>query len=129
MTTPPSPMASIRDSLGNTPAGRQRFLWGATASVCLGDLLSGTTLGGRAAELAGQSVLVAASDQYAAALALIELDGIARRLIVGTPDLRPEHLLGIVKKAGVDAIVSDDDLVSSTAFHIPHSTFHIPTEW
>ena len=41
----------------NAPEGRARFLWGATASVCLGDLASGTSLGGRAAELAGRSVL------------------------------------------------------------------------
>ena len=122
-------MASIRDSLGNTPAGRQRFLWGATGSVCLGDLPSGASLGGRAAELAGRSVLVATRDQFAAALALIELDGLAKRLIVCTPDLPPEHLPAVVAKAGVDAIVSDDDLVRSAAFHIPHFTFHIPTEW
>ena len=47
--------------------------------MCLGDLLSGTSLDGRVAELAGRSVLIATRDQFAAALALIELDGIARR--------------------------------------------------
>jgi acyl-coenzyme A synthetase/AMP-(fatty) acid ligase len=99
------------------------------ASVCLGDLLRGTRLGGRAAEFAGRSVLIHTRDQFAAALALIELDGIAKRLIVCTPDLPAEHLPAVVAKAGVDAIVSDDDLVPSTEFHIPHSTFHIPTEW
>src|ERR1700704_1161431 len=103
MTTPPSPMASIRDSLGNTPDGRQRYLWGAMASVCLGDLLRGTRLGGRAAEFAGRSVLIHTRDQFAAALALIELDGIAKRLIVCTPDLPEEHLPAVVAKAGVDA--------------------------
>jgi acyl-CoA synthetase (AMP-forming)/AMP-acid ligase II len=29
----------------------------------------------------------------------------------------------------VDAIVAHDDLVRSTTFQIPHSRFHIPTEW
>jgi acyl-coenzyme A synthetase/AMP-(fatty) acid ligase len=42
-------------------------------------------------------------------LALIELDGIARRLIVCTPDLPAEHLPAVVAKAGVDGIVSDHD--------------------
>src|SRR3989441_453288 len=109
MNTPPNRMASIRDSLGNAPEGPERFLWGASASVCLGHVPNGTSLGGRAAELAGRSVLIATRDQCAAALALIELDGVARRLIVCTPDLPPDHLPGVVAKAGVDAIVSDHD--------------------
>jgi acyl-coenzyme A synthetase/AMP-(fatty) acid ligase len=109
MNTPPSPMASIRDRLGNAPEGPGRFLWGATARVPLGHRLHGTGLRGRVAELARRSVLIATRDQFAAALALIELDGIARRLIVCTPDLPSEHLPAVVAKAGVDAIVSDHD--------------------
>src|SRR6266516_3885816 len=109
MSTPPNPMASIRDKLGNTPEGSERFLWGATASVCLGQLLNGTSLGGRVAELAGRSVLVVTRDQLSAALALIELDGIARRLVVCTPDLPSAHLPAVVAQADVEAIVSDHD--------------------
>jgi len=109
MNTPPSPMASIRDSLGHAPEGPERFLWGATASAGLGPRLDATALGGRAAELAGRSVLIATRDQFAAALALIELDGIARRLVVCTPDLPSEQLPAVIAKAGVDAIVSDHD--------------------
>jgi acyl-coenzyme A synthetase/AMP-(fatty) acid ligase len=122
-------MPSIRHSLGNAHANRTRFLWGASASVCLGDLLDSATLAARAAELAGRSVLIATRDQLAAALALIELDGIAKRLIVCTPDLTAEHLPELVARAGVDAIVADDDLVPSRTFQIPDSTFQIPTEW
>src|SRR5437867_3922384 len=105
----PNPAASIRDRLGNAPEARERFLWGGAAAVRVDQLLNGTRLGGRTAELAGRSVLIATRDQFAAALALIELDGIARRLIVCTPDLPSEHLPAVVAKAGVDAIVSDDD--------------------
>ena len=109
MNTPPRPTASIRDRLGNAPEGPERFLWGATASVHLGLRLSGTALSGRVADLARRSVLIATRDQFATALALIELDGIARRLIICTPDLPSEHLPAVVAKAGVDAIVSDHD--------------------
>jgi acyl-coenzyme A synthetase/AMP-(fatty) acid ligase len=109
MNTPPNAKMSIRDSLGKAPELPQRFLWGARASVRLDRLLSGTTLGGRVAEAAGRSVLIATRDQFAAALALIELDGIARRLILCTPDVASEHLPTVVAKAGVDAIVSDHD--------------------
>jgi len=120
-----------------------RFLWGATASVCLGDLSGSTSLGGRRAELAGKSVLVVTRDQLAAALTLIELDGIARRLIVCTPDLSSEHLPAVVSKADVDAIVSDRDR-NGDGLAIPlrvlcHGTISpgtpdilgtpVPTEW
>src|SRR5436190_21999848 len=109
MNTPPIRMASIRDRLGSAAAGPERFLWGATARVCLGHVSTGTSLGGQVGKLAGRSVLIVARDQFAAALALIELDGIARRLIVCTPDLPSEHLRAVVARAGVDAIVSDND--------------------
>jgi acyl-CoA synthetase (AMP-forming)/AMP-acid ligase II len=75
--------------------------------VRLGHLVSGTSLGGRAAELAGRSVLIATRDPFDTALALIELDGMARRLIVCTPDLSSADLSAVVAKAEVDAIVSD----------------------
>jgi len=146
MNTPPNANASIRDRLGNAPEGPPRFLWGATASARLDRLLNGTALGGRVAELAGRSVLIALRDQFAAAMALIELDGIARRLIVCTPDLPSEHMPAIVAQAGVDAIVSDHDrgddglgvalrvlcdgrITPVTEVQIPHSECHIPTEW
>ena len=109
MNTPPNPIASIRDRLDSAPAGPERFLWGATAAVSVSRLLDGTILGGRAAELAGRSVLVATQDQFAAALALVELDGIAGRLIVCTPDLPSEHLPGVVARGGAEAILSDHD--------------------
>jgi acyl-coenzyme A synthetase/AMP-(fatty) acid ligase len=101
-------MASIRDRLANAPEGPERVLWGATARVPLGRLV-GTGLGSGVAELARRSVLISTRDQFAAALALIELDGIARRLIICTPDLPSEHLPAVVAKAAVDAIVSDHD--------------------
>jgi acyl-coenzyme A synthetase/AMP-(fatty) acid ligase len=107
MSRPPNPTASIRDRLGDATASAERFLWGATASVCFGHLLNGTTLRGRTADLAGRSVLVATRDQFAAALALIQLDGVARRLIICTPDLPSEHLAALIAKADVEAIVSD----------------------
>jgi acyl-coenzyme A synthetase/AMP-(fatty) acid ligase len=97
----------MRDRLGNAPECPARFIWGVTGSICLSDLREGTTLGDGLTELAGRSVLIATRNQFAAALALIELDGIARRLIVCTPDLPSERLPAVVAKGGVDAIVSD----------------------
>ena len=85
-------MSSIRNALADAPRGARRFLRGATADVCLGDIVHGTSLGGVCSELCRPLGAVATRDQLAAALALIELDGVARRLIVCTPDLRAEYL-------------------------------------
>src|SRR5579863_6243224 len=110
MKMPPNCLTSIRDQLGNAPGCSSRFLWGAAASVSLGGLVRGTSLGGRRLELSGRSVLLATRDQFAAALALIELDGIAARLIICPPDISSEYLPSVIAKGGVDAIVSDHDL-------------------
>jgi acyl-coenzyme A synthetase/AMP-(fatty) acid ligase len=83
------------------------MLWGANGSAPLEQLESGTTFGGRLADLAGRSVLLRTGDQLAAALALIELDGVARRVVICTPDVSREHLPGIIARAAVDALVSD----------------------
>jgi acyl-coenzyme A synthetase/AMP-(fatty) acid ligase len=52
-------------------------------------------------------VLIATRDQLPTALALIELDGVARRMILCTPDLTPEQLAGVAATAEADAIVLD----------------------
>jgi len=77
------------------------------ATVSLADLAWGSSLGGRLEELRGRSVLVATKAPVAAALALVELDGVASRLVVCPPDLKPEHFPSIVKSAGANALVSD----------------------
>jgi acyl-coenzyme A synthetase/AMP-(fatty) acid ligase len=84
-----------------------RFLSGADATVSLGDLACGSILRGRGGELGGRSVLVATTDQLTAALALLELDGVARRLILYPPDLSAEHVQFVIQSASVDAIVTD----------------------
>ena len=97
----------------------ERFFHGAIGSVALAELRSGTSLGGHREELDGRSVLLAARDQLPAALALIELDGIARRVVLCPPDLATEHLPEIAANAQVDAIVSDRDAADFANLEIP----------
>ena len=101
-------LESLRDWLIDS-ADRGGQLHGRETSVALGDLVRGTSLGGRLPELAGRSVLVATGDQLTAALALIELDGVARRLVLCPPDLPAEHLPSVVADAEVDAIVTSGE--------------------
>ncbi len=110
MKMPSNCLPSIRDQLCKASDSSGRFLWSAAASVSLGDLLRGTSLGGRLPGLLGRSVLLATQDQLAAALALVELDGVAARLIICPPDLPAEHLHSVMARGGVDAVVSDQGL-------------------
>lgn len=84
-----------------------RVLFGAEAKRLLNDLVEGSALYGHGEELAGRSVLIATTSQLAAALALIELDGVARRLILYPPDMPLGYLPFVIEAAEVDAIVSD----------------------
>jgi acyl-coenzyme A synthetase/AMP-(fatty) acid ligase len=59
--------------------------------------------------ICGASAAVLTQHQFSAALALIDLDGLARRIVVVPPDLQPLHLAGIMADAEVDTIVSDQD--------------------
>src|SRR5579859_6071381 len=79
------------------------------ASACLGvpDMVVGSVLGGRGQEFYGRSVLVATTEQLTAIATLIELDGLASRIVLYPPDLPLEHLSFVAKIAAADAIVSD----------------------
>jgi acyl-coenzyme A synthetase/AMP-(fatty) acid ligase len=104
---PPSDRASLWNAVIGRGKLSHRSLLGAGATVTLDDLVRGSSLGARAGELRGRSVLVSTTDQLTAALALIELDGIARRLVLCPSDLPLEHLPLVIDSAAVDAIVSD----------------------
>jgi len=86
------------------PAGR---LHGPRALIPLTDLGHGSSLGGRLEELRDRNVLLLMKDQLAAALAMIELDGVARRMILCPPDLSPQHLPQVTAVAEADACLLD----------------------
>jgi len=100
-------LESLRDWL-IAAADADRHLHGRDASIALGNLARATSLGGDLAALAGRAVLVATGDQLTAALALIELDGIAQRLVVCPPDVSPEHMSAVIADAEIDAVVTSD---------------------
>src|SRR5271156_5049217 len=74
----------------------------------LRNLAWGSSLAGGLEQLRGRSVLIATRDQLTAGLAFIELDGIARRLILCPADLPRELLPSVIAIAEVDAIVSNE---------------------
>jgi acyl-coenzyme A synthetase/AMP-(fatty) acid ligase len=83
-------------------------LHGRSRSVALSELVGGSIFGTALESLRGRSVLLATHDQLPTALALIELDGVARRMVLCTPDLKPEQLAAVAATAQADAIVLDE---------------------
>ncbi len=119
----------------------ERFFWDRAARVCVNQLACGTGLGGRLAELKGRSVVVATSSQLTTALALIELDGVARRLTILPRDT--DHLDAVIACAEADAVVIDAGTTEHAALDLALrvvcapaivpaeqvSLPYVPTEW
>lgn len=103
----PPHLRSLREILINTPETGDRFLWGMRERASLPGLARGSRFAGRLSELGGQSVVLVTHDQLITALALIELDGVVRRLTLCPPDLSSAQLLSVARTAEADAIVSD----------------------
>jgi acyl-CoA synthetase (AMP-forming)/AMP-acid ligase II len=100
-------------------AGPPRYFWGARDTVAFTDLAAGSSFGGRLGEFQGRSVLIATREQITAALAMIELDGIARRFVICPAGVPQDHLRSIAATAEVDALVSDAGTPDPEAFDIP----------
>lgn len=83
------------------------YVFGAETTVSWSDLLNGSALDGRGDELQGRSVLLAIRNQLSCLWALMELDGVASRVVLYPPDLSMEHLSYVAKTAEVDVLVSD----------------------
>src|SRR4051794_8966760 len=96
----PREIFALRDHLGAELTGRT--LSDAHDVVSLTDILSQTVLGGRLGELSGRAVLLKLSDQLRSGLAMIELDGIARRMLLCPPDLNPACLDALMANPGID---------------------------
>jgi non-ribosomal peptide synthetase component F len=78
-------------------AGRRVDLETATRTLCP-----------RAADrFAGASVLLRTPDQLSTALALLALDGLARRLILCPPDLAEGHLPEVMRQGEVDLVIEE----------------------
>jgi hypothetical protein len=107
---PTSLCASIL-AAGNLSAYVDR---GMGASESWGDLTGGAAFANRGADLRGRSVVVATTGQLDAAEALIQLDGLVRRMVLYPPDLSREHLAFVAESAEADVIVTDDPSLEST---------------
>ena len=130
---------ALRDHL--CPELKGRAISDAHHEVSLTDILHQSCLIGGLRRLSGRSVLLAMSGQLLSALAMIELDGVARRMLLCPPDLNSEHIQALIEDAGIDAIVTDEPprwtdagVYLIVGAHLPEQTIAVPrteraTEW
>ena len=86
------------------------------AALRFTDLARGSSFSGHLSELAGRSLLLATESQLTSALALIELDGVSRRIVILPPDADPAHFPAIISIAAIDAAVVDKGTPAHAAF-------------
>jgi acyl-coenzyme A synthetase/AMP-(fatty) acid ligase len=99
---------SLRDV--TLAAGGARWIADRQNRIVLGRLRHESGLAVPAGDLRGRSVLIRSERQLPTVLAAIELDGIARRILLCPPDLAPEHLPAIARDGAVDVVVTDGSL-------------------
>ena len=102
-------MTSLWDSVANSSLGVRGALHGSAASIAVNELATASCLDGKLEALRGRSVLLAPHEQLSTAVALLELDGVARRMVLCTPDLTPEILAEVAATAETDAVLSEID--------------------
>jgi acyl-coenzyme A synthetase/AMP-(fatty) acid ligase len=143
MSTPCNIFPSLRDAINVGPAPPPGYLIGAEHRTALGDLLQGSAIASGVENLRKRSVLIASADPFLMALALIECDGLARRMTLFPPDLALEQLPYVMRYAEVDAVVTDGNFLSGAAIGaaqhaictprlVPRacgSQERLPTEW
>jgi non-ribosomal peptide synthetase component F len=96
---------ALRDYLG--PDLKGRTISDARQLVSLTNILGQTCLGSRLGDLSGRSVLLAVEDQLLSALAMTEIDGVARRMLLCPPDFSADHIQALIEDADIDAVVTD----------------------
>jgi len=101
----PRELFALRDYLGPELTGRT--ISDARRTVSLSHILGETWLADRLGELSGRSVLLAVADQLVSAIAMTEIDGVARRMLLCPPDLDAAHVKTLVEEADIEAVVTD----------------------
>jgi acyl-coenzyme A synthetase/AMP-(fatty) acid ligase len=102
-------MTSLWETVAARGANGRGAFHAPKSSVELSDFAGASCLGGRLESLRGRSILLAMHEQLSTAIALLELDGIARRFVLCTPDLSPETLAEVATIAGTGVQLSDLD--------------------
>ena len=76
-------------------------------AVPFGRLVAGNPLSVDPLSLKGARILLRTASQLEAALALVALDGVAARIVIAPPDLKPDFLADVIERARIDTLVGE----------------------
>jgi len=102
--------------------GSDSIVGSAEVHVASGDLVRGSILNGRGEELRGRSVVIMTAGQLSTALAMFELDGIARRIVIYPYELTLDYLSFVIGATNAAAIVSDRSALPGGSASVRHYT-------
>jgi acyl-coenzyme A synthetase/AMP-(fatty) acid ligase len=103
-----------------------RFISDDHTLVSVSSLLSQASI--EAHQTRGRAVLLKTTEQLPSVLALLELDGIAARVVLCPPD-QWQHAEEIAKRASIDVIVDDTMVDSDLGKAIAYGARCVDTEW
>ena len=95
-----------------------RTLVGRDTKATWAELVHGSLLDCPIEELRGKCVLLATIDQFRAAATLIQIDGIARRIVLYPPDVPLENLSYVARTAEADVIVTDQPEIEPNTYGV-----------
>jgi acyl-coenzyme A synthetase/AMP-(fatty) acid ligase len=98
---------SLSSSIIASGTLNSQVVWGAERSATWEDLATGIIFNYKAGEFRGRSVVLATIDPFATIAAMIQLDGVAARIVLCPPDLLLEHIAFVAEAAAADFIVTD----------------------
>jgi acyl-coenzyme A synthetase/AMP-(fatty) acid ligase len=101
---------TLRDLMAAAGGLSHRFIADETTQLGLGALNEGDGVCGCLDSLRDRNIFLAVETQLACAVALIALDGLARRIMLCPPDLSPRHVSSVLADGEVDVIVCDQVL-------------------
>src|ERR1700761_6586444 len=102
-------MGSLWNSVAGSSGSSTGALHARGHSGRIAELGHASCLGGRLESFRGRSVLLAMREQLGSALALLELDGVASRLVLCRPDLGPGVLADVAARASTEMRLDDLD--------------------
>ena len=105
----------LRSAIAGSSGPEKRWLWGRTRSLALASMATTSFLPDNTDRLVGRNVMLLCNDQLAAAAALIDMDGVAARILLCPPDVKDGYIGELAANGGIDVIVGTPGRISAAA--------------
>lgn len=115
----PSSSLTLSDVIRRGDTQTHRPCMAARGVADLRDVVTGNCFVDDAFDFQGRSVLLATRDQLSSVMAMIKLDGVARRVLLCLPDVSTADVRTIAARAEVDVVVATEQTTNVDLPHLP----------